>query len=134
MSKLLGDFLKSNDFYLNPEIKNEFKKLGTLFLNRVSTYLVERMPGEVVFDFNPGGIAVSGSFSFYFMPTVGSKGIYCNFSAEHPSMKILMRSINDFKDYSGGVNRWFNIDLLNYHRDFGDNCLKLLREFNNERT
>ena len=110
-----------NEIFMQPEIsefignKREFKKRSMAFLRQllkdVGQYLSDQLeePGiaESKVSFNPGGPAIAGDPSLFFITRWGNGvavyicgGRYCGLDP------IMYRTIKSMKDYTGGNNQW----------------------------
>ena len=111
----------------NPRFKEKFKKVGQKAMIELADLLELR---EFKWDFNPGGIAVSGDLTLMGMWGPGN-GVYVTLNKDFPNNpwgQVLYRSIKHMKDYSGGVNRWLNFEELRFPEIVKDRVLTLRKE------
>jgi hypothetical protein len=105
------------------ERKKAFHKDGKKFLRQLAAQLALR-PGSIEIRSNVGGIAVSGEV------TLHSERLYVQLSESMgPGVQILYRYCEGLKDYTGGTNNWYSVELLKTSAGqtrFWENCVRIL--------
>lgn len=105
----LYDYMLDGKFVpYDEESKSLFRKLGKEFLEKAREFIGSGS-AETSLKYNAGGIAVSGDFSLYVMFN-DNKGACVFFNADFPF--VTMRTIKHVKDYSGGMNRTYQLSTL----------------------
>ena len=99
--------------------KAAFKSASTKFLNQLLSDVKDTLRlqydepplSDSKVSFNPGGPAVAGDPSLYFM-TCKNKGVavYISEGFKNDPYKIMYRNITSMTDYRGAVNNWLAIN------------------------
>jgi hypothetical protein len=105
--------LSKEEAQYNAAFKEKFKRVGKKAMIELADLLELR---EFKWDFNPGGIAVSGDLMLMGM-WGPENGVYVSMNKDFPNApwgQVLYRSIKHMKDYSGGVNQWLRFEELKF--------------------
>ena len=113
----------------NQEEKDKFKKIGKKAMNELAQ-LIELT--EYKWDFNPGGIAVSGDL--HLMGMWGKENgvhIFMNkdfMGSKTPWGDVCFRTIAHMQDYGGGANQWLRFEELKNDRALKQRILALRKK------
>ena len=113
----------------NEEFKEKFKKVGKKAMAELALLLDLK---EFSYNFNPGGIAVSGDLRLMGM-WGPDDGVYVTMNKNFPNApnerwgQVLFRSIKHMKDFGGGTNHWLSYKLLQFPEALKDRILTLRR-------
>jgi len=108
----------------NEAFKEKFKKVGEKAMTELALLLDLK---EFTYHFNPGGIAVSGDLTLMGM-WGPENGVYVTMNKDFPNApwgQVLYRSIKHMKDYTGGPNKWFGYELLQFPEALKERVLTL---------
>jgi hypothetical protein len=108
----------------NEAFKEKFKRVGKKAMIELADLLELR---EFKWDFNPGGIAVSGDLMLMGM-WGPENGVYVTMNKDFPNApwgQVLFRSIKHMKDYGGGVNQWLRFEELQFPEIIKERVLAL---------
>jgi len=95
----------------NEDFKERFRSVGKKAMGELALLLDFN---EFGFDFNPGGIAVSGDLRLMGMWSKGN-GVYISMNKDFPNKPwgdVLYRHIKNMRDFTGGPNNYFKFSLL----------------------
>ena len=105
------------DFGYDEVAKASFRRACKQFFNKVDRILKDKYEvTESTYSFNPGGIAVNGDPAYKVMFKDG-KGIYATACELYGDFQIMLRSIKDVKENSGGQNQWFPQGFMMEYKD-----------------
>ena len=126
LNQLAFMMLSKEEAQYNPAFKEKFKRVGKKAMVELALLLDLN---EFKYDFNPGGIAVSGDLTLMGMWSEGN-GIYVSMNKDFPNKPwgdVLFRSIKHMKDYSGGTNQWLRYEELQFPEVLKERILTLRR-------
>jgi hypothetical protein len=118
--------LSKEEGQYNEDFKERFKKLGKKAMVELALLLDLK---EFEYDFNPGGIAVSGDLRLMGM-WGPENGVYVTMNKDFPNKPwgdVLYRTIKHMKDYTGGTNQYFKYELMQFPEELKDRILTLRR-------
>lgn len=118
--------LSKEEGQYNEDFKGRFKKLGKKAMVELALLLDLK---EFEYDFNPGGIAVSGDLRLMGM-WGPENGVYVTMNKDFPNKPwgdVLYRTIKHMKDYTGGPNQYFKYELMQFPEELKDRILTLRR-------
>lgn len=111
----LWNFLKEEPrISYDEENKKNFKRLGAKFIRHVIVSIPSTRIKEKRASYNAGGIAVSGDHSLYIMFENG-RGACMFFNFDRGGVLsnfVTFRTIDNLKDYSGGMNQNKEMGIL----------------------
>jgi len=107
--KLFIEMLTESGGYdsYNPKSKEEFKRLGHF----VCMDLAECLKAQITYNFNAGGVAVSGDHHAK-LTLMNGKMVHVFFGAEMTDLGICYRMMRHSHDSTGEINNWCKWDEL----------------------
>ena len=111
LNQLAFMMLSKEEAQYNPAFKEKFKRVGKKAMVELALLLDLN---EFKYDFNPGGIAVSGDLTLMGMWSP-ENGVYVMMNKDFPNApwgQVLYRTIKHMKDYAGGPNQWLPYEAL----------------------